>query len=312
MDVILDVDPGVDDALAILLALSSRELDVRALTVVSGNVPLASGAENALRILAFANRSDIPVYSGAGAPLERPPVFAKEIHGESGLGNAELGPSDCNAHPDAVGYLCESLESCPGEISIFAVGPLTNLALAERRIPGTLARAREIVVMGGAVSASGNASPVAEFNFFADPDAAREVIRSAANVTVIPLDVTREVGISEGEIESDIRPAKRPNCVFFEKVTEVVVQYGKLNGGYAGLHLHDPTAVAYGLQPDLFSVEGILVDVEVAGHLTSGQLVTDRRVGVRAGKQRGTRTRVAMGVDAGAVLELFRERVLRA
>ena len=310
MDVILDVDPGVDDALAILLALSSPELSVLGLTVVSGNVPLDSGTENALRILAFADREDIPVFKGADHPLKRSPVYAKQVHGESGLGAAVLKKATRSAREGAVGFLIESLDAHAGQVTLLAVGPLTNLALAERRAPGTLDKAREVVVMGGAAAVPGNASPVAEFNFYVDPDAARVVIAACDRLVVVPLDVTRQIGIDSEEIERRIRPLKTARSAFFCEATEVVVRHGRDTGGYAGVALHDPAAVAYAIRPDLFGVEIGWADVEAEGTLTAGQLVVDRRVGVPDEKRMGHPVRMAVETDAESVLHLFRQRLL--
>lgn len=310
LDVILDVDPGVDDALAILLALSSPELSVLGLTVVSGNVPLESGTENALRVLAFADREDIPVFKGADHPLKRSPVHAKRVHGESGLGAAVLKAATRPAKEGAVGFLIESLNEHVGQVTLVALGPLTNLALAERHNSGTLNKARQIIVMGGAVSEPGNASPVAEYNFYADPDAAREVIGACGRLVVVPLDVTHRIGIGRDEIERQIAPLGTPRASFFRQATEVVVRHGRETGGYDGVYLHDPAAVAYAIRPNLFGVESFWADVEAEGRLTSGQLVTDRRFGVPDGERKGHRIRVAMEADAELVLRLFRQRVL--
>ena len=199
MDVILDVDPGVDDAMAILLALSSPELTVLGLTVVSGNVQVETGIENALRILAFAGREDVQVFRGAGKPIGRESVHATEVHGSSGLGEAVLGPSSRKAQENAVGFIVDTLDQKPGEVGLLAVGPLTNLALAEQQFPGILSKAKQIVVMGGAIEEPGNISPTAEFNFFVDPEAARIVIHAKAQVVVVPLDVTQRIGIDREE-----------------------------------------------------------------------------------------------------------------
>jgi purine nucleosidase len=308
LDVILDVDPGVDDALAILLALSSPELCVLGVTTVSGNVPLDRGTDNALRILAFCGRSDVPVYRGADQPLQKMKVHAEEVHGETGLGSACLPDADFEARDGAVSFLCKTLSEREGEITVVAVGPLTNLALAERQAPGILAKARNVVVMGGAVAEPGNVTPTAEFNFFADPDAAQRVLASTDNVVLIPLDVTHRVGIPKADIVGRLARKATERTRFFEQATRAVVNYGKRTGGYEGMFLHDPTAVAFVLRPDLFGVETVFADVEVEGALTAGQLVVDGR-DVAEAERKGFPTRVAMEVDANPVLRLFEERV---
>jgi purine nucleosidase len=308
LDVILDVDPGVDDALAILLALSSPELCVLGVTTVSGNVPLDRGTDNALRILAFCGRADVPVYRGACQPLEKMRVHAEEVHGESGLGSACLPESEVEARDGAVGFLCKVLSEREGEVTVVAVGPLTNLALAERQAPGILSKAREVVVMGGGVREPGNVTPTAEFNFFADPDAAQLVIASTGSVVLIPLDVTHRVRIPEADIVARLAHKATERTRFFKQATQAVVNFGKRTGGYEGLFLHDPTAVAFVLRPDLFGVETLFADVEVGGALTAGQLVVDARDLVEI-ERKGFQTRVAMEVDADSVLRLFEERV---
>ncbi|MBS11485.1 MAG: nucleoside hydrolase [Gemmatimonadetes bacterium] len=309
MDVVLDVDPGVDDAMAILMALSSPELNVIALTVVSGNVPLDIGVENARRILAFAGRSDIPVYRGADRPLVRDPVHAMEVHGPSGLGNADLAPSDVDARNDAPGYLVDLLEEAGRSIAILAVGPLTNLALAERMSPGILRRADAVVVMGGAVDVPGNVAPTGEFNFVADPHAASVVVGAGSNLVLVPLDVTRRVGVSADEVER-IRDLGIERARFFAQATEVVIKRGTEADGYRGIFLHDPTAVAFAIQPGGFETEELWASVETDGSLTAGQLVVDRRKGVAGAEPVGSPISVAMDVDAQGVLELFWKRVL--
>lgn len=308
MDVILDVDPGVDDALAILLALSSPEICVQGLTVVCGNVPLVRGTENALRVLAFAGREDVPVFIGADRPLRRQPVHATEVHGASGLGDAVLCAATQEAREDAVGFMVEMLDQRPGEVVLLAVGPLTNLALAEHQSPGILSKAKQIVVMGGAVSEPGNASPTAEFNFYADPDAAREVILAGADLVLVPLDVTHRIGIKREEIERV--SGQSPRAEFFVQATSAVIRYGQKTGGYEGVFLHDPAAVALAIHPDLFSTEKVYCDVETDGELTAGQLVVDRRSGVLVAKRKGKPIEVALETDAAGVLELFNDRVL--
>ena len=206
--VILDTDPGVDDALAIMLALGSPELDVIGICTVSGNVPLKTGTRNAQGLLQLLDRTDIPVFAGADQPLKRDPVFATEVHGKSGMGQAVLPEPSQEVKGDAVDFLVQTLSDQPGEIAIIAVGPLTNLALAEQRQPGTLQKARQVIVMGGAIVETGNSTPVAEFNFYADPHAAHTVVHSGAALLIVPLDATRQVILSESDIENQIAPLK--------------------------------------------------------------------------------------------------------
>ena len=296
--VIIDVDPGVDDALALLMATASRELEILGVTVVSGNVPLDTGTRNALDALFFAGAGDVRVFRGADRPLVREPVHTREVHGERGLGSAELLRSDAPAEENAVGFLVDRIAP---DVSVIAVGPLTNLAKAERECPGLLARAREIVVMGGAIRAPGNSSPGAEYNFFADPHAAREVVAANANLTLVPLDVTYQVGVPAGAIAS-LEESERVR--FFEQASRVVVSHGKATGGFEGIHLHDPVAVGLALAPELFSTEEFWIDVETTGELTSGQVVVDERR-VDEAKRRGVLVRCLTGARVSDFLTLF-------
>ena len=189
-----------------MLALGSPELDVIGICTVSGNVPLNTGTRNAQGLLQLFDRTEIPVYEGADQPLKRDPVFATEVHGESGMGQAVLPEPALDVRGNAVDFLVQTLSDQPGEITIIAVGPLTNLALAEQRQPGTLQKAKQVIAMGGAIAETGNSTPVAEFNFYADPHAVHTVIHSGATLLIVPLDATRQVVLSESDIENQIAP----------------------------------------------------------------------------------------------------------
>lgn len=304
--IIIDADPGVDDALALLLAIHAPQLDIQAVTVVSGNVPLSTGTQNALDVLAFAGVEGIPVYQGADRPLVREPVHAREVHGARGLGAASLPASIRQARAGAVDYLVAQV----GEgMTVVALGPLTNLALAERDQPGLLKRAKEIVVMGGAVLEPGNASPTAEYNFFADPHAAREVLASGANLTLVPLDVTHQIGMTAEEIEGLSGSGAVERVRFFQQASSIIVEHGRATGGFAGIHLHDPVAVGWVLAQELFETGLFWMDVETDGTLTSGQVVVDRRR-VDDANRTGREIRCVMGGKVGDFITLFLKRAL--
>ncbi len=307
---ILDMDPGVDDALAMMLALASPELEVLGISTVNGNVPLQVGTRNALRVLGLLERTGVPVFAGSDRPLVRDPVYATEVHGPEGLGETSLPDPDARPAGDGVAFLTETLSARPGEVVLIAVGPLTNLALAEQRAPGLLRRARQVVVMGGAIEAAGNATPTAEFNFFADPEAARQVVRSGAPLVLAPLDVTRQVGLNKEQIKKRVVPLETERSQFVEAAVRTAVAYSEQNGGYAGIYLHDPLAVGLAIAPELFRVEPVLLDVETAGELTAGQVVADRRPGVPKPKRKGFRVACAVEVEAERFLDLFLERAL--
>jgi inosine-uridine nucleoside N-ribohydrolase len=308
--VILDVDPGVDDALAILLALRSEELEVRALTVVNGNVPLISGVENALKVVELAGRGDIPVYGGAERPLRRDAIHAKTFHGESGLGDARLPTPSISAHGDAVDFMKTALRSEPGVVTVVALGPLTNLALVEQRDPGILQCARQIVVMGGALHSPGNVAPHSEFNFFVDPDAARAVIRSGAALTLVPLDATRIVDLSREELQQQPKTNESPAARFCEDATRVGMAIAERMSGGAVFYLHDPLAVATTIDASICNYEEYWIDIETEGELTAGQVVFDRRMYANEADRTGRRIRCAVTADRQRMLRLFFDRAL--
>ncbi len=306
--IILDTDPGVDDALAIMLALGSPELDVMGICTVSGNVPLSTGTRNAQGLLQLLERTEIPVYAGADQPLKRDPVFATEVHGESGMGQAVLPEPAQDVRGNAVDFLVQTLSDQPGEITIIAVGPLTNLALAEQRQPGTLQKARQVIIMGGAIAETGNSTPVAEFNFYADPHAAHTVIHSGATLLLVPLDATRQGVLSETDIENKIAPLKTVASQFaVDAVQNVFALYRQL-GREPIVYLHDPLAVGAAITPELLRSENLYIDIETTGDLTIGQIVTDRR-GLPPPYRLGKPVDCAMHVDAEAFLSLFLKRI---
>jgi purine nucleosidase len=306
--IILDTDPGVDDALAIMLALGSPELDVIGICTVSGNVPLNTGTRNAQGLLQLLDCPEIPVFAGADTPLKRDPVFATEVHGETGMGQAVLPEPSRDVKGDAVDFLVQTLSNQPGEITIIAVGPLTNLALAEQRQPGTLQKAKQVIIMGGAIAATGNSTPVAEFNFYADPHAAHTVVHSDATLLIVPLDATRQGVLSETDIENKIAPLKTVASQFVvDAVQNVFALYRQL-GREPIVYLHDPLAVGAAIAPELLRSENLYIDIETSGDLTLGQIVTDRR-GLPSPYRLGKPVNCAMHVDAEAFLSLFLKRI---
>ena len=306
--IILDTDPGVDDALAIMLALGSLELDVMGICTVSGNVPLSTGTHNAQGLLQLLERTEIPVYAGADTPLKRDPVFATEVHGESGMGQAVLPEPSQKIKGDAVDFLVQTLSDQPGEITIIAVGPLTNLALAEQRQPGTLQKAKQVIVMGGAIAETGNSTPVAEFNFYADPHAAHTVIHSGATLLLVPLDATRQVVLSGSDIENQIAPLKTVASQFVVDATQNVLALYRQLEREPIVYLHDPLAVGAAIAPELLRSETLYIDIETTGDLTMGQIVTDRR-GLPPPYRLGEPVNCAMQVNAEAFLSLFFTRI---
>lgn len=302
--VILDVDPGVDDAMAVLLALASPELEVGGITVASGNVPLAAGVANALRVTELAGRGDVPVYAGAARPLRRRPLRATQFHGASGLGESRLPPPSGQAAGDAVDYLVGRLREEPG-ITVIAVAPLTNLALAEAREPGVLKRAGRIVVMGGALAEPGNVTASAEFNFYADPEAAQAVVRSGARLTLVPLDATRQVELSRAALQRRLGPDPAPAAVFCEAAARTGMARLEETRGRAVIHLHDLLAVAFAIDASVCETAVHRIDVETAAEARG-------RVACGLGPGAGFPVECAVSAAGPRVLDLFFRRVLGA
>lgn len=303
---IVDVDTGVDDALALLLALSSPEVELVGVSTVAGNVPLQQTTDNTLRLLQWAGRDDVRVYPGSEHPLERSAVTATHVHGATGLGAAHLPEARTAPAGDGVEFLLSTLQARPGEVSLVATGPLTNLARAEARTPGVLGRARQVVIMGGAGGGPGNVAPTAEFNFYADPHAARQVLAAAAELVLVGLDVTEQVGL----VSADLRTHPGERAAFCRAACEPVMAFEAEHCGFAGMRLHDPVALGAALWPQLFRTQQLWVDVETSGELTAGQLVVDQRALASDQERLGRPVACAIGLDRARFLELFTERVL--
>ena len=304
---IVDVDTGVDDALALLLALSSPEVELIGVSTVAGNVPQSRTTDNTLRLLQWADRPDVPVYAGAERPLVRDPVAADEVHGATGLGAAQLPEARTSPAGDGVEFLLNTLQARPGAVTLAATGPLTNLARAEAQVPGVLRQARQVVIMGGAVGVPGNVTPAAEFNFYADPHAARHVLASGAELVLVGLNVTDQVWLKQ----ADLQTCTGPYAAFCRAACEPVIAFEAEHYGCAGMRLHDPVALGAALWPQLFRTQQLWVDVETSGELTAGQLIVDLRALASDQERLGRPATCAMAVDQARFLELFTKRVLQ-
>lgn len=272
--IIIDSDPGVDDAIAILLALRSPELKVEALTAVSGNVPLALTLPNALRMMEVAGRTDIPVAAGAATPLVRRLVTASYVHGNNGLGGAEFPePKLKPAAEPATELIRRLVHDNPGEITIVAIGPLTNVALTLKSDATVAKNIKEIVMMGGSLS-HGNITPSAEFNFYVDPEAARVVFDSGVPLTMVGLDVTERVRIGKEQIavlESGSNPISQAAAKILRSAIEHVSQgRGSVQGK---MTMHDALTVAHLLDPSILTLKDYYVQIETAGELSAGESV---------------------------------------
>jgi len=275
-NIIIDTDPGQDDAVAILLALASPELQVLGITAVAGNVPLARTALNARTICELAGRPDIPVFAGCDAPMIRTLVTAEHVHGKTGLDGCDLpAPTMPLQDKHAVDFIIDTLRDQPaGTVTLCPLGPLTNIATAFHRAPDIVERVAQIVLMGGAYFEAGNITPAAEFNTYVDPEAADTVFKSGVPVIVMPLDVTHKALTTYARVQA-FRALGTPVGRAVASWTDFFERFDIAKYGSAGAPLHDPTVIAYLLQPDLFTGRHINVEIETRSDLTRGMTVAD-------------------------------------
>lgn len=274
--IIIDTDPGQDDALAILLALASPEIEVIGLTAVAGNVPLALTEKNARKICELAGKPETKVFAGASRPLVRELVTAEHVHGRTGLDGPDLPePKMSLQEGHAVDFIVETLMSHgEGEVTLCPLGPLTNIALAINREPRIADRIREIVLMGGGFFEGGNVTPAAEFNIYVDPHAADVVLRSGVPVVMMPLDVTHKALTTRTRIQA-IRDLGTGVGIACAQLLEFFERYDEEKYGTDGGPLHDPCVIAYLLKPELFKGRTCNVTVETGSELTLGMTVID-------------------------------------
>ena len=306
--IIIDTDPGQDDAMAILLALASPEIELLGITAVAGNVPLNLTARNARTVCELAGRPDVKVFAGCDAPLTRKLVTAEHVHGKSGLDGADLPAPKMPLQPThAVDFLIDTLRTEPaGTVTLVPIGPLTNIATALTRAPDIAPRIRRIVLMGGAYFEVGNITPTAEFNIYVDPEAAEITLNAGIPLTMLPLDATHQALTTRPRIEAFRAlgtPVSQAVCGwldFFERFD--VEKYGAEGGP-----LHDPCTIAWLLAPDLFQGREINVEIETRGRFTTGMTVADWwRV-----TDRPPNTLFIRNLDAEGFFRLLTERVGR-
>lgn len=273
--VIIDCDPGIDDSLAIMLALNSEELDVLGITIVSGNVHGEKGAKNALKILKKINRLDVNVYIGEVNPIKRELITAEDTHGEDGLGETFLEEViEVSYKEGAVDFIIESLKK-EDDISIIALGPLTNIAMAIEREKEAMKNLKELVLMGGAFKSHGNCSQVAEFNFWVDPHGAEKVFNELEkNITMVGLDVTREIVLTPNYIEM-IKQFNEPLGDLIVDITRFYVDFHWMQERTLGCVINDPLAVAYFIDRSLCTGEEYYVDIVTEGKAIGMSLVDE-------------------------------------
>ncbi|GLQ06283.1 nucleoside hydrolase [Sneathiella chinensis] len=275
--VILDCDPGQDDAVAILLALASEEeINLLGITTVGGNVPLYWTESNARRICELANRPDMKVFAGASGPLMRKLVTAEWIHGKTGIDGANLpDPTMPLQEAHGVDFIVETcMAAGEGEITLCPIGPMTNIALAMMKEPQIIPKIREIVCMGGAVREMGNVTPAAEFNIYVDPHAAKVVLDAGVPFTMMPLDVTHKALVTPDRLQR-FKDLNSPVGDVCGGMLDYFNRFDMTRYGFDGGPLHDPCVIAYLIDPDIFQGRRVFMDIETRSELTLGQTVAD-------------------------------------
>lgn len=307
-DIIIDTDPGQDDAVAILLALASPELNVLGITCVAGNVPLARTSYNARQICELAGRADLNVFAGCDSPMGRGLVTAEHVHGETGLDGAFLPePHMPLQSQHAVDFIIETLRQAPPKsITLCPLGPLTNIGTALQNAPDIAENIAQIVMMGGAYFEVGNITPAAEFNIFVDPDAAQIVFNSGINLVVAPLDVTHQALTNKTWI-ADLRTKNSRACNIVAGWVDFFERFDSDKYGSQGAPLHDPCVIAYLIAPELFSGRHINVEIETQSELTRGMTVADWW-GVT---ERDANALFLGNIDATGYFNLITQRVAR-
>jgi inosine-uridine nucleoside N-ribohydrolase len=317
--VIIDTDPGADDAMAIILALNSPEFKVEALTVVPGNVDGRQGLENALKIVSLAGRCDVTVAAGAQHPLNQKLITAQFWHGKNGLANVELPASKCQADPRfGPDLIIEMVHKYPHEISLIPIGPLTNIALAVSKDPSIAALVHNIVIMGGSIT-GGNVNGAAEANIYNDPEAAQIVFNAGWMVTMVGSDVGERTLITRKYL-AELQSSHGPQSDFIAKLADFYLTRSE-KSGYSGAAMYDPLAVGIALDPTLGTLREMHVDVETKGEFTRGETVANRmgsnennvlhgdHYEIEGATDLKPNARVCLASDADRFLQLFVSRI---
>lgn len=298
--IIFDTDPGIDDALAFLFALASPKIKLEALTTTQGNVTLEKATRNALSILELVQAIHIPVVMGSMFPLVQPLRASPDVHGESGIGNATLPEPRAKPRPGhAVDFLIETILAEPNEISIFPIGPLTNIAMAMRKEPKFAKAVKELVIMGGAIQDGGNMTPLAEFNIYVDPHAAHIVFHSGIPITLIPLDVTHKCLLKQEHVDRLLKIGS-PISRFISDAMSVYLK-SSYDKGFDGSGLNDPLTLATILAPELLTLREYYVGVDISGGVSMGNTFAD----IYNMSNKPANMKVAMDVRGDEFIELF-------
>ncbi len=305
--ILFDTDPGIDDACAILLALASPELSLEGLSVVHGNCSLEQGITNALSVLELANASHIPVARGCDLPLVQPSLLAPETHGDTGLGYAKLPePRAKSISQHGIDFLIETILASPGEITLVAIAPLTNVALAIRQEPRIVDALKELIIMGGALRHEGNTTALAEFNTYVDPHAAQIVYQAGIPTTLVPLDVTYQCILTPDDVNR-LQKIDSPITKFVADATRFYMEFHDEYQKIEGCVINDPLALALTFMPELCTYQELPVEVDLSGGISMGKTVADF---YNYGKKPANMN-VALGVKARDFIDLFVERIER-
>ena len=317
--ILIDADPGVDDALAILLAMNSPELSVEAITTVSGNIHVDQATENLFRILGLLNMSEYPLIAkGENRPLVLPLLTAAHVHGEDGLGNVSTlynqdgnplyPPADADiADLSGAELILEMVDRYANELTLVALGPLTNIALAIRKDPTKMRKLNAIVLMGGVFREYGNVTTTAEFNIYVDPHAAHEVFSSGIPIQVAPLDVTHQVVLTGEHLSAETEGRQCLISSFLRDSTEACMEFYRQHVGFYGLHIHDALPIGMLTHPHFFKSIDAYVQVETEGNLTRGMTIAD----LRDSRQKRTHNAsICIEVDADRFLNHFFNRLI--
>ena len=303
--ILIDADPGIDDACAILLALASPELSLEGVSIVHGNCSLEQGTLNGLSVLELGSASHIPLAKGCENPLVQPSQLAPETHGNTGLGYANLpGPRSRPIGQHGCDFLIETILASPGEITLVAIGPLTNVALAIRQEPRLVDSIKELIIMGGAIRHEGNTTALAEFNTYVDPHAAHIVFHAGIPTTLVPLDVTYQCILTAQDVER-LQTVDSPITTFIRDATRFYMEYHDNYQGIEGCVINDPLALALTFSPELCDYQELPVDVDISGGVSMGKTLAD----FYNYQKKPANMKVALGVRPRDFIDLFVERM---
>lgn len=305
MKLILDTDPGIDDALAFILLKAMPEVSLQAITVTHGNTTVEKCTTNALKLVELLGMTDIPIAMGATEPLVKTLSVAEETHGDTGLGHAVLpDPSTKIASKNAANLIIDIVNANPGEITILCIGPVTNLALALLKDPTLRKKIKNVVSMAGTIHYPGNATPSSEYNVFCDPESFDILLRSGIDLTIVPLDVTYKCLFTKSHVDR-LKDAREDIRSFIDRSTAFYMEFHAEYQGIEGCAINDPLAAAILVKPELVTLRDYYLDIELSGEFTTAKLSADHFTATG----NTPNAKVAMEVNVEAFMDFFIERV---